>query len=157
MAGVRFVLGVHAQKPVGNFPGVLSEGFWRSCVLFLEILSESPRLPILGVLLNRLDQVHAEHCDRVAGLIARRQQGLLAGGYSEPFMAAIPTADKVAQIERTVPHVKRRFGATARVIWLAERLPRRICLRPARPMDGPAEGRRLRFTLGAETREATAA
>jgi hypothetical protein len=156
MAGVQFVLGVHAQKPVGNFPRVLFEGFRRPCVPFLEILSGIPQLPAWGVLYDRLDQGHAKHLDRLAGPIARRQLGLLAGGRSESIMAAVPGADKVGQIERTTPHLKRRFGAAARVMRLAERLPRRICLLPARPMDGPAEGRRPRFTVGVETREVTA-
>jgi hypothetical protein len=56
MAGVRFVLGVHAQKPVGNFPKVFSEVYRRSHVPFLDVLSEFPQIPfayhISGVLVE---------------------------------------------------------------------------------------------------------
>ena len=44
MAGVRFVLGVHAQKPVGNFPEVFSGVYRRSYVPFLDVLSAFPQI-----------------------------------------------------------------------------------------------------------------
>ena len=126
MAGVRFVLGVHAHQPVGNFPEVFSEAYRRSYVPFLDVLSEFPQIPfayhISGVLFDWLEQAHPEYLDRLAGLIARGQLELLTGGYYEPIVAAIPDADKVGQIERMTAYLKRRFGVRARGMWLAERV-----------------------------------
>ncbi|HEX7550232.1 MAG TPA: hypothetical protein VF579_06625 [Candidatus Methylomirabilis sp.] len=126
MAGVRFVLGVHAHQPVGNFPEVFSETYRRSYVPFLDVLSEFPQIPfayhISGVLFDWLEQAHQEYLDRLAGLIARGQLELLTGGYYEPIVTAIPDADKVGQIERMTAYLKRRFGVTARGMWLAERV-----------------------------------
>jgi 4-alpha-glucanotransferase len=126
MAGVRFVLGVHAHQPVGNFPEVFSEAYRRSYVPFLDVLSEFPQVPfayhISGVLFDWLEQAQPKYLDRLAGLVARGQLELLTGGYYEPILAAIPDADKIGQIERMTAYLKRRFGVTARGMWLAERV-----------------------------------
>lgn len=126
MDGVRFILGIHAHQPVGNFPEVFAGAYQRAYVPFLDVLSEFPQIPFAlhysGVLFDWLEATHPEFLDRLAGFIARGQVELLTGGYYEPILAAIPDVDKVGQIRRMTAYLASRFGVRPRGMWVAERV-----------------------------------
>ncbi len=126
MGGIRFILGIHAHQPVGNFPEVFAQAYQRSYAPFFDVLSEFPQVPFAlhfsGVLFDWLETAHPEFLDRLAGFIARGQVELLTGGYYEPILAAIPDPDKVGQIQRMTAYLTSRFGVRPRGMWLAERV-----------------------------------
>lgn len=126
MGRIRFILGIHAHQPVGNFPEVFAAAYRRSYVPFLDVLSEFPHIPFAlhysGVLFDWLEATHPEFLDRLAGFVARGQAELLTGAYYEPILAAVPDADKVGQIQRMTSYLTFRFGVRPRGLWLAERV-----------------------------------
>jgi alpha-amylase len=126
MGRIRFILGVHAHQPVGNFPGVIEEAYHRCYAPFFDVLTDFPKVPFAlhysGILFDWLEATHPEFLDRLAGFVARGQAELLTGGYYEPILAAIPDADKVGQIQRMTSYLSSRFGVRPRGMWLAERV-----------------------------------
>lgn len=126
MGSIRFILGIHAHQPVGNFPDVFASALQRSYVPFLDVLSEFPQVPfalhISGVLFDWLEAAHPEFLERLAGLVDRGQVELLTGGYYEPILAAVPDADKIGQIQQLTAYLRRRFGVVPTGMWLAERV-----------------------------------
>ena len=126
MGRIRFILGVHAHQPVGNFPAVLEEAYRRCYVPFFDALSDFPEVPFAlhysGVLFDWLEATHPEFLDRLADFVSRGQVELLTGGYYEPILAAIPDADKVGQIQRMTSYLSSHFGVRPRGMWLAERV-----------------------------------
>jgi len=90
----------------------------------------------------------------VLGVHGHQPVGNFPEVFSEAYRRSyVPFLDVLSEFPQ-IPFAKRRFGATARGMWLAERVPRQICLLPAWPLGGPAEGRKLRLTLDVEMREA---
>ena len=126
MGRFRFILGIHAHQPVGNFPEVFAEAYRCSYVAFLDALHEYPRVPFAlhysGVLFDWLESAHPELLDRLADFVARGQVELLTGAYYEPILSAIPDVDKVGQIQRMTSYLTSRFGVRPRGMWLAERV-----------------------------------
>jgi alpha-amylase len=126
MAGFRFILGIHAHQPVGNFPEVFTAAYQQAYTPFLDALSEHPHVPFAlhysGALFDWLEEAHPEFLARLIALVQRGQVELLTGGYYEPILAAIPDADKVGQIRRMTEYLQRRFGVKPRGMWLAERV-----------------------------------
>ena len=126
MDGVRFIFGIHGHQPVGNLPEVFAEAYQRSYIPFLDVLSDYADVPfalhISGVLFDWFEEAHPEFLDRLGALVDRGQVELLTGGYYEPMLAAVPDVDKVGQIQRMTAYLRRRFGVTARGMWLAERV-----------------------------------
>jgi 4-alpha-glucanotransferase len=76
MAAVRFVRGIHAHQPVGNFPGVLADAYRCSYVHFLDVLSGFPQIPFAfpasGVLFDWLEPARPERLDRLPAPADRR-------------------------------------------------------------------------------------
>jgi alpha-amylase len=126
MGGFRFILGIHAHQPVGNFPEVLADAYRRSYVPFLDVLDDFPHVPFAfhasGVLLDWMEASHPEFLDRLGTFLQRGQVEILTGAYYEPILAAVPDADKIGQIQHMTAYLKRRFGVTPRGMWLAERV-----------------------------------
>jgi hypothetical protein len=61
MAGVRFVLGLHAHQPVGSSPEVIAEANQRCYVPFLGVLNAFPQIPFASLLGTRIVSRTAPH------------------------------------------------------------------------------------------------
>ncbi len=126
MGGFRFILGIHAHQPVGNFPEVFADVYRRSYGPFLDVLNDFPSVPFTfhasGVLLDWMEATHPEFLDRLGTCLLRGQVEFLTGGYYEPLLAVVPDADKVGQIQHMTAYLKHRFGVIPRGMWLAERV-----------------------------------
>lgn len=75
-----------------------------------------------GHLLQWLEKEHAEVVDLLAQMVESGQVELLAGGFYEPILAAIPRSDRRGQIRMYKSYLKKRFGVDPRGIWLTERV-----------------------------------
>jgi hypothetical protein len=85
------------------------------------------------------------------GVHAHQSVGNFPEVFSEAYRRSyVPFLDVLSEFPQTS---KRRFGVTARGMRLAERVPQQICLLPAWPLGGPAEGTKPRLTLEVETRK----
>ena len=126
MAPIRFVFGLHLHQPVGNFDHVFEQHVRDVYRPILERLSERGFLPLVlhlsGPLLEWLEQHDTSYLDLLGGLVAERKVELLLAGFYEPVLAALPRADRVEQIQWMREAVQRRFGVSARGLWLTERV-----------------------------------
>lgn len=126
MRPFHVVLIVHAHQPVGNFDAVIEHAYERSYLPFIETLARHPLVRVglhySGGLLEWIEGKHPEYFQTVNALVKRGQVELLAGGYYEPILVAIPREDAREQIERLSDYLQRHFRKRSRGAWLAERV-----------------------------------
>lgn len=126
MQRVILSLAIHNHQPVGNFPHVFETAYVQSYLPMVEALEHHPSIRVAlhysGPLLDWLEGSHPEFFPRLRALVARGQVELMTGGYYEPILAIIPDRDKRGQIRKMTAYLRRRFGAHARGLWLAERV-----------------------------------
>ncbi len=126
MKRIALGLAIHSHQPVGNFPAVFEQAYSQAYLPLLEALERHPAVHVSlhysGPLLDWLLAEHPDFVRRVAGLARGGQVEMMTGGYYEPILSAIPDVDKVGQVRKMTRAVKRRFGARASGLWLAERV-----------------------------------
>ncbi|MET1232425.1 MAG: alpha-amylase/4-alpha-glucanotransferase domain-containing protein [Candidatus Limnocylindrales bacterium] len=123
---ISLALVLHNHQPVGNFGWVIEDTLRTAYEPMLAALERHPGVRVglhySGPLLEWLMAEHAEFVERLAALIARGQVEILGGGWTEPILAALPVADRVAQLRRMGDELALRFGRRPRGAWLAERV-----------------------------------
>lgn len=75
-----------------------------------------------GFLLDWLDRGHPEFFDVIEELIGARRTELLSGGFYNPMLSLIPSADRIGQIEKMTTHLRKRFGKRPRGCWIASKM-----------------------------------
>jgi len=63
-----------------------------------------------------------DYLDRLGAMVTRGQVEMLTGGLYEPILAAIPSADRIAQVTRLSDRIEHRFGVRPQGLWLTERV-----------------------------------
>ncbi len=123
---VRLIFGVHSHQPLGNLDEVVQRALDHAYAPFLETLARHPSVKAVlhysGCLCEWLDTHAPEHLDRIARMARAGQVELLTGAFYEPILALIPERDRVGQIRLQTRYIKERLGATARGMWLPERV-----------------------------------
>jgi hypothetical protein len=123
---VRLVFGVHLHQPVGNFDHVFEQHVRDAYLPFLRAVAGHGFFPLTlhlsGPLLEWLEAHDAAYLDQVGQLAVDGRAELLASGFDEPILAALPRDDRVEQVERMREALRRRFGVEARGLWLTERV-----------------------------------
>ena len=126
MEKLRFVMVLHNHQPVGNDPRIIEEVAQASYRPLLTALESVPwlrhALHVSGPLLIWMESADHAYLDRLGTMVARGQVELLTGGHYEPILAAIPSADRVAQVEGLSDRIERRFGVRPQGLWLTERV-----------------------------------
>jgi len=75
-----------------------------------------------GPLLLWLEKNHPEYFERLRALVTSRRVELIGGGFYEPILISIPTADQIEQITRLTDYIEGHFGSRPTGAWLAERV-----------------------------------
>ena len=123
---ISLALVLHNHQPVGNFGWVIEETFRSAYEPMLAALERHPGVSVglhyTGPLLEWLASEQPEAVERLAALAERGQVEILGGGWTEPILASLPTADRVAQLRRMGDELTARFGRRPRGAWLAERV-----------------------------------
>jgi alpha-amylase len=123
---LRFVFGLHLHQPVGNFDHVFEQHLEDVYRPLLERLTERDFLPAVlhlsGPLLEWLEVHEPGYLDQLGRLAADNRLEILLAGFYEPILASLLRADRVEQIRWMAEAVQRRFGVTARGLWLTERV-----------------------------------
>ena len=131
---ISLALVVHAHQPVGNFDHVFEEAYQKAYNPFVQTLLRHPRirmgLHFSGCLMEWIEKHHAEFFEQLKQLAIRGQVELLGGGFYEPVLAAIPDADKAAQISGLSDYLEKHFGRRPQGAWLTERVWRPDLVRP---------------------------
>jgi alpha-amylase len=123
---LRFVFGLHLHQPVGNFDQVFAQHVEDVYRPLLERLTERSFFPAVlhlsGPLLEWLEAHEPGYLDQLGRLASDGHLEILLAGLYEPILASLPRADRVEQIRWMAEAVQRRFGVTARGLWLTERV-----------------------------------
>jgi 4-alpha-glucanotransferase len=127
MEPVRFAFGMHNHQPVGNFDYVFADHVRDVYQPFLERIAAHGFLPVAlhisGPLLEWLETHEGGgYLDLVGRLAAEGRLELLAAGFYEPVLAALPREDRLEQIGWLREALRRRFGVDATGLWLTERV-----------------------------------
>ena len=123
---LRFVFGLHLHQPVGNFDHVFEQHVADVYRPLLERLTEREFFPAVlhlsGPLLEWLEAHEPGYLDQLGRLASDGRLEILLAGFYEPILASLPRADRVEQIRWMAEAVQRRFGVSARGLWLTERV-----------------------------------
>jgi 4-alpha-glucanotransferase len=126
VAPIRFAFGLHFHQPVGNFDHVFAQHVEDVYRPLVDSLAGRDFLPVVlhlsGPLLEWLEEHDTGYLDRVGRLVADGRIEILLAGFYEPVLACLPRADRIEQIQWMREAVQRRFGVTARGLWLTERV-----------------------------------
>jgi 4-alpha-glucanotransferase len=126
MTRLYFVPVFHNHQPVGNDPRIIEHVAQMSYRPLLEALDAVPwlrhALHVSGPLLTWMEAADPDYLDRLGTMVARGQVELLTGGLYEPILAAIPSADRIAQVTRLSDRIEQRFGVRPQGLWLTERV-----------------------------------
>ena len=125
-ARISLALIIHNHQPVGNFGWVIARNHELAYEPLIAALERHPRVRLAlhysGPLLEWFAAERPDFLARVRRLAARDQVELLGGGYFEPILAALPVADRLAQLRRLSDAVADLFGRRPTGAWLAERV-----------------------------------
>ena len=120
---LRFVLALHFHVPFGLGPNAYARAFKHRIAPTLAALRDTPGLTMAlhfsGTLLRwmALHQPGATSC--LKDLVEGRRAELLAGGWAEPFLPALPVRDAVGQLELQSRVFTGRLGARAKGGWVS--------------------------------------
>jgi 4-alpha-glucanotransferase len=122
----ELALVIHFHQPVGNLDSVMRKAADRCYRPFLETLAEHETIPMTlhfsGCLLEWIEANEPGLSTTLRNLVERGQVELMTGGFYEPVLAALPDRDRVGQIEMMTSHLKGHYEATAKGLWLTERV-----------------------------------
>jgi 4-alpha-glucanotransferase len=122
----HLLLVIHAHQPAGNFEHVFQDCYTHSYEAFLAMLEKHPgvrmALHYSGPLLSWIEKNQPEYFARLRKLVATGQIEIIGGGFYEPILISIPTADQVEQLTRLADYIELHFGKRPTGAWLAERV-----------------------------------
>ncbi|HUE43521.1 MAG TPA: 4-alpha-glucanotransferase, partial [Candidatus Sulfotelmatobacter sp.] len=111
---LHLVLLVHAHQPTGNFDHVFEQSFARCYHPFVDVLERHRNarmgLHYTGPLLTWIESHHPDYFERLRELVKRGQVEMVGGGFYEPILISIPSADQRDQIVRLADYVEQHFG-----------------------------------------------
>src|SRR5690348_10649504 len=123
---VSLLFGVHAHQPIGNFPEVIDDAHVRCYRPFLHVVYRYPRFHLAfhvsGWLLDYLLANYPEDMALLREMVARGQVELFGAGDTEPVLAAIPSCDRVGQVQEFSEKLETKLGQRPRGAWLTERV-----------------------------------
>lgn len=125
-APIRFCFGLHLHQPVGNFGYVFEQHVKDVYRPFLAQVRAREFLPVSlhvsGPLIEWLDAHEPSLLDDIADLARDGRVELLAAGFYEPILAALPRPDRLTQIRWMREALRERLGVDATGLWLTERV-----------------------------------
>lgn len=126
MNSIKLIFGTYNSQPVGASDYQFERAYQEAYKPFLTVLYNYPDIPVVlyyaGSLLEWLEYHHPEFMMLLNEMVKRRQVELLGGGYYEPILPMIPTADRIGQIEMLTTYIRKRFGKRPRGSWVTERI-----------------------------------
>ncbi len=126
MGGFPILFGIHCHQPVDNFHHVVDEVINQSYKPFFEKAGEYPFFKFSahfsGWLLEYIQKHHGDFFSKMADMAKTGQVEFFTGGFYEPVLASIPSADRIQQINKLSEFIKENFDQTPKGLWLTERV-----------------------------------
>ncbi len=122
----KLLFGIHMHQPIDNFEWVIQKGVEVCYAPFFEILSKYPEfrfsLHCSGWLMEQIQKFHPKLYAQIMTLAEKGSIEFFSAGYYEPILSAIPSHDRVAQIEMMQDSVESQFKQKPKGLWLTERV-----------------------------------
>ncbi len=126
MKKIKFILGIHNHQPIGNFKWVFEKGYKVAYKPFIDVISKHKtirwNLHSSGMLWEFMMQNHPAYIKIIKKMISSGQLELISGGYYEPILSVIPSADRFGQIKQLSDFIKNTFDYEPQGAWVAERV-----------------------------------
>ncbi len=120
------IIGLHCHQPAHNFSHVVDEAVARGYTPFLKEAAKHPAFRFAvhysGWLLDYIRTNHADAFKLLKKLADNGQVEFFGGGYYEPILSAIPSADRRGQIDMLSDMIGKYFGVRPTGAWLTERV-----------------------------------
>jgi len=126
MSGFPLLFGIHCHQPVDNFHNVVDDVINHSYKPFFEKTEKFPFFKFSahfsGWLLEYIEKYHAGFFAKMVDMAERGQVEFFTGGFYEPVLASIPSADRVQQINKLSGFIRDNFKQEPKGLWLTERV-----------------------------------
>lgn len=126
MKKIKFVLGIHNHQPIGNFKWVFEKGYKVAYKPFIDVMSKHKsikwNLHSSGMLWEFMVQSHPAYIKTIKKMISSGRLELISGGYYEPILSVIPSADRAGQIKQLSDFIEKTFDYKPQGAWVAERV-----------------------------------
>ncbi|MGA9046984.1 alpha-amylase/4-alpha-glucanotransferase domain-containing protein [Sulfuricurvum sp.] len=126
MEKTALLFGIHMHQPVDNFGWVVDHAIDVCYRPFFEVMSRYPEfrfsLHCSGWLMEQIEERSPGLYRQIEEMAERGTLELFSAGYYEPVLSAIPSQDRIEQIEKLNRSIVSRFNQTPKGLWLTERV-----------------------------------
>ncbi len=116
------LFGVHLHQPTDNFDSVIEKAVNECYGPFFELLSKYPEFKFAfhssGWIFEKIKNEYRDVFDN----IKKCSIEFFTGGFYEPILVSIPSADRITQIKKLNKFLKENFNALPKGLWLTERV-----------------------------------
>ncbi|MCX6074304.1 MAG: DUF1926 domain-containing protein [Campylobacterales bacterium] len=120
------LFGIHMHQPVDNFEWVIELAITSCYEPFFEVMSRYPSFRFSvhcsGWLMERIEKLRPSLYGQIVALAKNGTIEFFSAGYYEPILSAIPSKDRVGQIQRLNTSIEKNFDQTPQGLWLTERV-----------------------------------
>lgn len=126
MKKVSLLFGIHMHQPVDNFGEAVEEAVSLCYRPFFQTMVQYPEFKFSvhcsGWLLDFIMQKHPDIFENMQKLTKSGSIEWIGAGYYEPVLSAIPSKDRVAQINMLTEFIEKNLGVKPKGLWLTERV-----------------------------------
>jgi hypothetical protein len=126
MSKTTLLFGIHMHQPIDNFGWVIEHAIEVCYKPFFEVMSRYPAFRFSvhcsGWLMEQIEERDPKLYKQIQKLSKAGSIEFFSAGYYEPILSVIPSADRVAQINRLNASIANRFKQTPKGLWLTERV-----------------------------------
>jgi len=122
----KLLFGIHMHQPIDNFDWVIEKGVALCYGPFFATMRNYEGFKFSvhcsGWLMEQIKQKHPNVYKDIKYLAKKGSIEFFGAGYYEPILSAIPSEDRVAQIEMLSQSIQKDFAQTPKGMWLTERV-----------------------------------
>jgi hypothetical protein len=122
----QLLFGIHMHQPIDNFDWVIEHGVEVCYGPFFEVMSKYPEFKFSvhcsGWLMEEIQKKHPKVYANIKKLSDAGSIEFFSAGYYEPILSAIPSKNRVTQIDMLSKSIQNEFSQTPKGLWLTERV-----------------------------------
>lgn len=122
----KLLFGIHMHQPIDNFDWVIEKAVTLCYAPFFATMRKYPAFKFSvhcsGWLMEQIKMHYKDLYKDIKYLAKRGSIEFLSAGYYEPILSAIPSQDRVAQIDMLSKSISKDFGQLPKGLWLTERV-----------------------------------
>ena len=119
---LNLILCASGHLPSGTGEAEFEALYTNEIKPLVSALNKFPRINFVfhysGVILYWIERRHPEFFMLLEDLLSRKQAEFLGGGFYNPMLPLLPTADKIGQIEMFTTYLRKHFGKRPQGCWL---------------------------------------